>query len=83
MKLKSFLQKTFDMSARVCSKLDADIAKNIVRGKKSWEGIHEGSLSKRAKSYYWVSASWKLAAGEKIAKAPFAALRGVSERLLK
>jgi len=71
------------MSTNVCSRLDASVDKNLVRGKKSLKKMREGSLSERASGYFWMSASWKLAAGERILSLPFMALRGASGKLLK
>jgi len=77
------LQSAFNKSSNACSRLDAAAAKNMVKFRKSRHGMTEGSLSKRAKAYFWMGTSIKLAGAEKIAKLPFAAVRGVSRKLLK
>ena len=80
--LKGLIQFKFNLSSRVCAKLEGDIAKNVARTKQSWAGLREGSLSQRAKSFFWFGYSWKMAAAEKLVSLPFAASRSLNGKAL-
>ncbi len=80
--IKGLLQFKFNTSSWVCSKLDAGIAKNSARAKKSRQDLHQGSLPQRAKSFFGFSYSWKMAAAEKLVKLPFAASRALNGKIL-
>jgi hypothetical protein len=80
--IKGLLQFKFNTNSRICSVLDADISKNSARTKKSWQGLRHGSLSQRAKSFFWFGYSWKMAAAEKLVKLPVAASRNLNGKIL-
>ena len=81
--IKNLIRMKFNLSSKVCAKLDAAIAKNDARANKSWPGLRQGSLSERAKSYFKFSYSWKMAAAERLVKVPFAVSRSLNGKFVK
>jgi hypothetical protein len=81
--IKSLIRMKFNIASKICGKLDAAIAKNDVRAKKSWSGLRQGSLTQRAKSFFLFGYSWKMAAAERLVKVPFAVSRKLNGHFVK
>lgn len=81
--LKKLIKMKFNISSKVCDKLDAAIAKNDALANKSWPGVKKGSLTARAKSVFLWGCGWKMAAAERLVKVPFAVSRKLNGHFLK
>jgi hypothetical protein len=77
------LQKIFDINAGICTRLDGAAENQLAQARQSAKGMKEGSLSQRAKAFFWAGSHTKLGIGAKIAQAPFAVRRNVADFLLK
>ena len=81
--IKNLIRMKFNLSSKVCAKLDAAIAKNDVRANKSWAALREGSLTSRTKSFFTFGYSWRMAAAERLVKVPFAVSRKLNGHFVK